>query len=140
VTIPLPPVPGPEIAPKQLLTPPWQAWFTQLYVYVTQGSSGGGGIVPIGRRINTTAPLAGGATLASDITLSVGTFGAAVSGVVPASGGGTLNYLRADGTWTGAVTSVSAGDGLTTAPNPIVGAGTVSLQNRFADTLLMMGA
>lgn len=140
MTIPLPPVPGPEITSRASLLPPWQAWFTQLYVYVTQGASGGGGIVPIGRRINTTAPLAGGGTLAGDLTLSVGTFGAAVSGVVPASGGGTVNYLRADGNWTGAVTSVSAGDGLTATPNPIVGAGTVSLQNRFADSLLLMGA
>lgn len=29
-------------------------------------------------------------------------FGAAVAGYVPASGGGTANFLRADGTWTGA--------------------------------------
>lgn len=40
----------------------------------------------------------------------------------------------------GTVTSVTAGDGLAASPNPIVGAGTVSLQNRFADSLLLMGA
>lgn len=90
MTIPLPPVPGPEIAPRTLLTPPWHAWFTQLYVYVTQGKAGGGGIGTV--------------------------FG------------------------TGSVTSVAAGDGLTSSPNPITVTGTVSLQNRFADTFLMMGA
>ena len=32
----------------------------------------------------------------------IGTFGSAVAGVVPASGGGTTNFLRADGTWAAA--------------------------------------
>jgi hypothetical protein len=71
VTIPLPPVPGPEITPRQLLTPPWQSWFSQLYVYLTAPSSGGGGTVPASRAINTTAPLTGGGTLAADRTLSI---------------------------------------------------------------------
>lgn len=91
MTIPLPPVPGPEISPKNFLTPPWHSWFTQLYIYLTATKAGGGGIV-------------GGA-----------------------GGGGTL-------------TSLSAGDGLTASPSPITATGTISLQNRFADTFLMMGA
>lgn len=33
------------------------------------------------------------------------TFGAAAAGIVPASGGGTTNFLRADGTWAGAAAS-----------------------------------
>jgi hypothetical protein len=33
-------------------------------------------------------------------TVNVATFGAAARGVVPASGGGTVNFLRADGSWT----------------------------------------
>jgi len=56
--------------------------------------------VPTSRLINTTAPLAGGGDLTADRTLSVATFGAGASGVVPASGGGTSNFLRADGSWT----------------------------------------
>lgn len=76
-----------------------------------QASSSGG--VPTTRAINTTAPLAGGGTLATDLTLSVATFTSGASGVVPASGGGTTNFLRADGTWAApggsGVTSVSAG-------------------------------
>lgn len=39
----------------------------------------------------------------------------------------------------GTVTSVAAGDGLVTSPSPITVAGTVSIQNRFADSLLLMG-
>lgn len=75
-------------------------------------AAGGGGGVPATRLINTTAPLAGGGDLSADRTLTVATFGAGASGVVPASGGGTTNFLRADGTWqappgTG-VTSVGA--------------------------------
>jgi len=46
----------------------------------------------------------GGFTAGGDLTFAVpnftvNTFGAAQSGKVPASGGGTANFLRADGTW-----------------------------------------
>jgi len=51
------------------------------------------------RSISTTAPLSGGGDLSADRTLTVATFGAGAAGVVPASGGGTTNFLRADGTW-----------------------------------------
>ena len=51
------------------------------------------------RTISTTAPLAGGGDLSADRTLTVATFGAAAAGVVPASGGGAVNFLRADGAW-----------------------------------------
>ena len=64
--------------------------------------------VPTTRLINTTAPLTGGGALSADLTLAVGTFGAAASGVVPSSGGGTTNFLRADATWA-AVTRLGAG-------------------------------
>jgi hypothetical protein len=50
--------------------------------------------------INTTAPLTGGGDLSANRTLAVNTFGSAQAGVVPLSGGGTVNFLRADGTWT----------------------------------------
>jgi hypothetical protein len=51
------------------------------------------------RAINTTAPLTGGGTLATDLALGVNNFSATTRGTVPASGGGTT-FLRADGTWT----------------------------------------
>lgn len=51
------------------------------------------------RTISTTAPLTGGGDLSADLTLAVNTFGAAQDGVVPLSGGGTSNFLRADGAW-----------------------------------------
>ena len=37
--------------------------------------------------------------VAGNPTVAVSVFGSAAAGVVPASGGGTANYLRADGTW-----------------------------------------
>ena len=51
------------------------------------------------RRINTTAPLTGGGDLSADRTLGVSDFTSAARGTVPASGGGSTNFLRADGTW-----------------------------------------
>jgi hypothetical protein len=95
----LPPIPGPLITKSSSLTAPWLAWFYQLQQTVSALSGGIGGSVPATRAINTIAPLAGGGTLAADLTLSVALFGAGAAGVVPASGGGTVNFLRADGNW-----------------------------------------
>lgn len=64
--------------------------------------------VPTSRTISTTAPLTGGGDLSANRTLAVDTFGAAAPGVVPASGGGTSNFLRADGTWTAPTAAVAA--------------------------------
>jgi hypothetical protein len=61
--------------------------------------SGGGGIVPINRAVNTTLPLTGGGTLGSDLTLGVNAFSASNSGVVTASGGDPTYFLSADTTW-----------------------------------------
>jgi hypothetical protein len=74
------------------------------YVMKSDGSvvalaGGGGGGVPTSRTINTSAPLAGGGDLTADRTLTISTFASGARGVVPASGGGTVNFLRADGTW-----------------------------------------
>lgn len=78
------------------------------------GTQGATGTVPSSRQILTTAPLTGGGDLTANRTLAVNTFGAAQAGVVPSSGGGTANYLRADGTWAapagatnGTVTSIT---------------------------------
>jgi hypothetical protein len=72
VTIPLSPVPGPQVSDKGgTLTPPWRSWFYQLYTYLTAQGTSGGGIVPVTRSINTTAPIQGGGDLSSDRTLSL---------------------------------------------------------------------
>ena len=70
---PLPPVPGPQVSDRSgVLTPPWQSWFSQVYTYLTAGVSGGGaGFIPGNRAVLTTAPLAGGGTLTSDLTISL---------------------------------------------------------------------
>jgi hypothetical protein len=90
--------------------------------------------VPTSRAVNTTSPLAGGGPLSGDLTLTVGTFGNAVSGVVPASGGGTTNFLRADGTWApagaGSVSSVALaapGSIMTVTGSPVTSSGTLTL-------------
>lgn len=67
----LSPVPNPDIIPGKLMTAPWQAWFRQLYTFLTASSSGGGGIVPSTRIIGTTAPLIGGGDLTVDRTHSI---------------------------------------------------------------------
>lgn len=67
-----------------------------LVSFLPAGASGG---VPATRIIATTAPLTGGGDLSVDRTLAVSVFTSAANGVVPQSGGGTVNYLRADGTW-----------------------------------------
>src|SRR5262245_4485390 len=64
-----------------------------------QTLSGLGG-VPTTRTISTIAPLAGGGDLSANRTLTVSDFTTSARGTVPASGGGTTNFLRADGTWT----------------------------------------
>jgi hypothetical protein len=56
--------------------------------------------VPTARTISTAAPLSGGGDLSANRTLTIAQFGSGASGIVPASGGGTSNFLRADGTWT----------------------------------------
>lgn len=77
------------------------------------------GAVPTTRTISTTAPLTGGGDLSANRTLAVSTFGAGASGVVPSSGGGTVNFLRADGTWA----APPAGGETNTASNAGSGAG-----------------
>lgn len=74
------------------------------------------GKVPTARLINTTAPLTGGGDLTADRTLAISAFAGSAAGAVPASAGGTTNYLRADGTWAappgsgGGVTDGDKGD------------------------------
>jgi hypothetical protein len=57
------------------------------------------GVPPTTRAINTTAPLTGGGNLTADRTLAITAFAGSAAGAVPASPGGTANFLRADGTW-----------------------------------------
>jgi len=55
--------------------------------------------VPTTRSIATSAPLTGGGNLSADRTLGISNFSSGAAGAVPASGGGTANFLRADGSW-----------------------------------------
>ncbi len=61
------------------------------------------------RTISTTAPLTGGGDLSANRTFAVSTFASGTSGIVPASGGGTVNYLRADVGWSPAINYAIAG-------------------------------
>jgi hypothetical protein len=97
VSIQLPSVLSAVLTPSNTFQRHWYSWADE----VTKGvnSGGGGGGVPTSRTISTTAPLAGGGDLSADRTLTISTFSSIASGIVPASGGGTVNFLRADGTW-----------------------------------------
>src|SRR5262245_26216291 len=81
----------------------------------------------LGNISGSSAPPVGLTT--AQITALCQQFSSVLLGCVPASGGGTTNFLRADGSWAvpggvggGTVTSVQAGTGLTATPsNPITG-------------------
>jgi hypothetical protein len=62
--------------------------------------------VPTTRTISTTAPLAGGGTLADDKTLTINAFAGSVPGAVPTSDGSTAKFLRGDGAWAAASSTI----------------------------------
>lgn len=81
----------------------------------------------------------------TQVTAMLDTVGSAVKGLAPASGGGTANFLRADGTWTGvAWTSVSgapttlAGYGISDAV-ALTGAQTVAGAKSFSAPVVLGG-
>jgi hypothetical protein len=95
-------------------------------------SAGGGSGVPTTRLVNTVAPLGGGGSLAADLTLTVSAFGSGVSGVVPASGGGTVNFLRADGSWAAPGSSGVPTSRLINTTAPITGGGDLTADRTLA--------
>lgn len=73
---------------------------------------------------------------ATQLTAELDVFTSALKGLTPASGGGTTNFLRADGTWaapaggSGTVTSINASGGttgLTFSGGPVTTSGTLTL-------------
>lgn len=79
--------------------------------------------VPATRHIFTTAPMTGGGTLATDLTIATPVFAGSTAGLVPPSIGGTTTFLRADGSY--AVPSGSAGITSTTGDVVATGPGSV---------------
>jgi hypothetical protein len=79
-------------------------------------------------------------TSSGTITITPNLFGSSAPGIVPQSGGGTTNFLRADGTWaapsgSGTVTSVSGSGGttgMTLSGGPITSSGTLTLGGTLA--------
>jgi hypothetical protein len=79
-------------------------------------------------------------TGAGVITITPNVFTSGTAGIVPASGGGTSNYLRADGTWStppggggggsGTVTSVGINSSTlqVTGTNPVTSSGTIDIE------------
>lgn len=69
----------------------------------------------------------------AQVTAMLNTFTTTLQGVVPGSGGGTTNFLRADGTWAapaGSVTSVGLADSTNTfniTNSPVTSSGTLTL-------------
>ena len=72
-------------------------------------------------------------TLSGTINITPNVFATGSPGVVPASGGGTSNFLRADGTWAappgggGAVTQIVAGSNISV--TPVGGTGVVTIDS-----------
>lgn len=78
---------------------------------------------------------------ATELTAELDVFTSSLKGLTPASGGGTANFLRADGTWAapgagaGTVTSVDVSGGstgLTTTGGPVTSSGTITLGGTLA--------
>jgi len=100
--------------------------------------SGTGTVTAVGVASSNSAITVSGSPVTSSgtITVTANTFTAGSVGVVPASGGGTANYLRADGSWAtppvnpGTVTAVAVSGGstgLTTSGGPVTSSGTITL-------------
>jgi hypothetical protein len=91
---------------------------------------------------NTGSPANALDLTATQVTAMLNQFSSSLQGLVPASGGGTTNFLRADGTWTpagtGSVTSVAFSDASTTpiytiTGSPVTSSGTLT-QTLIAQT------
>lgn len=83
-----------------------------------------------GTSFTDTAPFSGTGSAGSPF--AVATFGTSNSGVVPSSGGGTNNFIRADGTW-----AIPSGTGAVTGRNifttaPLTGGGDFSIDRTHA--------
>lgn len=74
---------------------------TKGYVDAVVATKGTGTVTSVGLTSSNSAITVSGSPITSSGTLSItaNNFTASVAGVVPASGGGTTNFLRADGTW-----------------------------------------
>lgn len=92
---------------------------------------------------NNTAGTANALDLTgTQVTAMLDNFTSTLKGLAPLSGGGTTNYLRADGTWaappgatSGTVTSVNVSGGttgLTTSGGPVTTSGTITLAGTLA--------
>lgn len=115
------------------------AWNGSSFVWTTAG--GPGTVTSVG--VSSNGTYAGSLTIGSSpvtssgtITITPNVFTAGVPGVVPLSGGGTSNFLRADGTWatpptgSGTVTSVgvsSANAAITVSGSPVTSSGTITI-------------
>lgn len=96
---------------------------------------------------NTGSSAAPSDVTSAQLTADLNVFTSTLQGLAPASGGGTTNFLRADGSWAapsgaGTVTSVGLSDGSTTpiftiTNSPVTGSGTLTetLSSQSANTI-----
>ena len=114
----------------------------------TIGSGGGGSGTVTSVAVSSSGTYSGAITIGSSpittsgtITITPNVFTSTVPGIVPLSGGGTSNFLRADGTWAtpsgsggGGVTSLTAGTNI--AVSGSTGAVTISTTSTPSFTTL----
>jgi len=134
-------VPAPSVGGTYL------AWNGSAFVWTTAGSSGTVTSVGVSSNGTYASALSIGSspvTSSGTITITPNIFTASTPGVVTSSGGGTANFLRADGSWatppsgSGTVTSVavsSANAAISVSGSPVTSSGTITITpNNFTSS------
>ena len=129
------PIVGPLQAQNKLSEIAAQGSSAQATARTNLGITGGGGGSPGGLtgqvQYNNSGAF-GGLTNAA-LTALINAFTSSLSGAVPSSGGGTTNFLRADGTW-----AAPAGGGNVTGPSSS-GNGNAAIYNGTSGTVIANG-
>lgn len=110
-------------------------WASSYKITSTSGACNTGTVTSITAGVGLTGGvISSTGTVALDLTR---VFTSGATGLVPASGGGTVKYLRADGTWQTAITAINFGNGLL--GGMVTTTGAISIDPSFLFTNISSG-